>query len=421
MPATVSRIPFFYGWVISLGGAVNASFVLGSAQFALSTFLVPMEEELGWSRAVLFGGLSMRYLLAGLLGPVVGPWADRVNAPRRIMPVGVLLLGGSLSAIRWVDSELIFFFWYGFVGGIATALINLTMWEALVLKWFSRKRIRALVIASTGEASGPMIFPVFITILISLFGWRDAWLWYGIIATVVLMPFSLALRTRPEQMGQTLDGLPDPSPRPTARASATSDPSDVSMTRPDAMRTSAFWMLATAFTLSGITITGFQAQWIPHFRDIGFSAGVAASAVGVYGFFNILARVLWGSLTLRFPLKTLMIAHAIAAGSGIALLLWVVDNEITLFIWASYQGLVLGSFFSLFTLISTEYFGRTHIGAIRGVMMPPSSVSRAGGALLLGALRDIRGTYILSFTIVLVSWGLVVALIASSRRPKRSR
>jgi MFS family permease len=417
----VSRVPFFYGWVISLGGAVNASFVLGSAQFALSTFLVPMEEELGWSRAVLFGGLSMRYLLAGLLGPVVGPWADRVNAPRIIMPVGVLLLGGSLSAVRWVDSELAFFFWYGFVGAIATALINLTMWEALVLKWFSRKRTRALVIASTGEASGPMIFPVFITVLISLFGWRDAWLWYGIIATVVLMPFSLALRTRPEQMSQTLDGLPEAPPRPAARVSTTSGPSDASMTRPEATRTSAFWMLATAFTLSGITITGFQAQWIPHFRDIGFSAGVAASAVGVYGFFNILARVLWGSLTLRFPLKTLMTAHAIAAGSGIAVLLWVVNNEITLFIWASYQGLVLGSFFSLFTLISAEYFGRAHIGAIRGVMMPPSSVSRAGGALLLGALRDVRGSYTLSFTIVLISWGLVVALIASSRRPRRSR
>lgn len=419
--STVSRIPFFYGWVISLGGAVNASFVLGSAQFALSTFLVPMEEELGWSRAVLFGGLSLRYLLAGFLGPLVGPWADRVKAPRLVMPVGVLLLGGSLSAVKWVDSELMFFFWYGFAGAVATSLINLTMWEAVVLKWFSRKRTRALVIASTGEASGPMIFPVFITILISLFGWRDAWLWYGIITTAVLMPFSLALRTRPEQMGQTLDGLPEAPSTRAAQASDTLGPSDVSLTRPEATRTSAFWMLAAAFTLSGITITGFQAQWIPHFRDIGFSAGVAASAVGTYGFFNILARLLWGSLTLRFPLKTLMIAQATAAAGGIAFLLWIVDSEMTLFIWASYQGLVLGSFFSLFTLISAEYFGRNHIGAIRGVMMPPSSVSRAGGALLLGALRDVRGTYTLSFTIVLISWGLVVALIASSRRPQRSR
>ena len=55
-----ARVPFFYGWVVVLGAALNGSFVLGSAQFALGAFLVPMEEDLGWSNSVLFGALAIR-------------------------------------------------------------------------------------------------------------------------------------------------------------------------------------------------------------------------------------------------------------------------------------------------------------------------------------------------------------------------
>jgi OFA family oxalate/formate antiporter-like MFS transporter len=410
------RLPFYYGWFVALGGAVNASFVLGSAQFALSTFLVPMEDELGWSRNIFFGALSLRFLLSGMLGPVIGPLADGVRAPRYMMPIGVLLLGGSLSAVRWVDSPIMFFVLYGFVGAIASAILHLTMWEAIVLKWFSRKRTRALVIGGIGEGSGPLFFPLLVTLFIAWFGWRDAWLWYGVVTTIILMPIALLLRTRPEQVGQVLDGepLPAAAEQPSARAPVHSDES---FTRQEAMRTQGFWMLLLIFTLSGVVITGFQSHWIPHFRDIGISATLAATAVSVYGLLNITSRVLWGILVPRFPIRRLMIAHAFAAGAGVAFLVFVVDGSITLFIWAVYQGLVLGVFFSLHTMICADFFGRPHIGAIRGAMLPPTSLARAGGPLLLSALRDARGSYEAAFVLVLGGWGIMAALTFLSRKP----
>ncbi|MDA1036464.1 MAG: MFS transporter [Chloroflexi bacterium] len=417
-PSATSRLPFYYGWVIALGGAVNASFVLGSAQFALSTFLVPMEESLGWSRTVFFGALSTRFLLAGMLGPLVGPLSDHARAPRFIMPAGVLLLGGSLGAIRWVESPLMFFALYGGVGAVASSLLHLTMWEAIMLKWFSKKRTCALVIGGIGEGSGAFVFPMLVTLLIALSGWRDAWLWYGIITIVVLMPIALAVRTRPEQLGQHLDGLPaDPEPRSLA---TTTVMAEVSFTRHQAVRTQGFWMLAGAFTLSGVVITGFQSQWIPHFRDIGVSATLAATAVSVYGALNISSRVIWGVLVSRFPLQRMMVTHAVAAFLGVAFMVFVVHNTITVFIWAAYQGLVLGSFFSLHTMLSAEYFGRFHIGSIRGAMMPSASLSRAGGPLLLGALRDWRGTYDLAFVVVLGGWAAMASMVFLSHKPRQS-
>ena len=408
-------MPFYYGWVIALSGALNASFVLGSAQFALSTFLVPMEEELGWSRTVFFGALSARYLLAGMLGPLVGPWADGIRAPRIVLPLGVLMLGGSLSAVRWIDSPVVFFAVYGVGGALASSLLNLQIWEAIILKWFSRRRTRALVVASIGEASGPMFFPLLITLFIALFGWRDAWLWYGMLTIALLLPLTLAVRTRPEHVGQHLDGDATPMATGGERPMLSTE---ASFTRDQALHTNSFWLLAAVLMMSGLAITGFQSHWIPHFRDIGFSAGVAAAAVSVYGAGNIASRLVWGGLAVRFSLQKLMTVHAVAAGAGVAFLIMAVDNEVTLFVWAVYQGMVLGSFFALHTLLSAEYFGRAHIGAIRGVMMPPSSVSRAGGPLVLGALRDWRGNYDLAFVVVLAGWGVMLSLLAISRRPR---
>jgi MFS family permease len=413
------RLPFYYGWFIAVGAGVNASFVLGSAQFALSTFLVPMEEDLGWSRSVFFGALSVRFLLAGMLGPLVGPLADGVRAPRFIMPLGVVLMSGSLAAIRWVDSPWMFFALYGVVGAVATSILHLNSWEAIILKWFSRKRTRALVIGGIGEGSGPMFSPLLVTLFIALFGWRDAWLWYGALFLVVLMPIALLVRTRPEQVGQLLDG--DESPSIGAVAAGATDSSapavEESFTRGEAMHTQGFWVLLGIFTLSGIVITGFQAQWIPHFRDIGIGATAAAAAVSVYGALNITSRVIWGSLLSRFPIRRLMVIHAIGAGAGVAFMVFVVDSTVTLFIWAVYQGLMLGVFFSLHTLISAQFFGRPHIGAIRGAMMPAASLSRAGGPLLLSSLREWRGTYELAFVTVLGGWMVMAMAMALARRP----
>ena len=374
-----------------------------------------MEEELGWSRSIFFGALSVRYLLAGMLGPIVGQWADRTLAPRLLLPIGVLMLGSSLSLVRWIEHPLLFFLGYGVLGAFGSALLHLQFWEAIILKWFSRKRTRALVIANVGEASGPLIFPIAITGLVAIIGWRDAWFWYGIATIVVLLPFAFLVRTRPEHVGQTVDNLP---PLTSNSLSRHTTQRDVSFRRAEAVRTRSFWLLAVAYTITGFSVTGFQSQWIPHFQDVGFSAAIAATAVSVYGASNIVSRLIWGALAEFFTVRFLLASHAIAAGIGVMILITLVTNPVTLIAWAIYQGLVLGSFFQLHTLLMTDYFGRMHIGSVRGLLQPPSSMSRAAGALAFAAMRDWRGDYAAAFGVVIGLWAVIAGLALGSKRPK---
>jgi MFS family permease len=150
--------------------------------------------------------------------------------------------------------------------------------------------------------------------------------------------------------------------------------------------------------------------------EIGFSATVAASAVSVYGASNVASRVLWGWLAGRVSIQKLVVAQTIMAGIGVGFAL-IIQNMPMLFLWAVWHGLFLGSYNYLNTLLTAEYFGRLHIGAIRGTMLMPASVFRASGPLVLGLMHGIRGSYALPFAFIWGVWLVVTAMIASARKP----
>jgi MFS family permease len=415
-PSVQARVPFFYGWVVVAAAAVNGSFLLGSAQFSLSVFLVPMEDDLGWSRSTLFIALAVRQVFGGMLGPLIGPLIDKPMGPRIIMPVGALLMGLSLASVKWVSSPLEFMLTYGVMGSFAFAMVNTSMWESVVMKWFVRKRARAMVWTSFGAASASMIFPLLVTGLIAIFGWRDAWLWYGIITLAITLPASVTVRSHPEDVGLLPDGETT-RPNRSTRGESTGE---YSLTRAEAFHTPSFWLIGIAFAITGFTINGYQAHWIPYFREVGFSAGIAAGAVSVYGASNVASRILWAYLISRYSIHKLMVGHTVAAGLGIGFALMIHDTP-ALFAWAVYQGIVLGSYNYLNGLITAEYFGRMHLGAIRGTLLPPSAALRGISAVVLGSIREARGNYTAAFLFTWALWGVTTAALIGARKPKRPK
>ncbi|MEE8518083.1 MAG: MFS transporter, partial [Dehalococcoidia bacterium] len=304
-----SKPRFFYGWVIVAVAAVKGSFMVGSAAFASSVFLIPMQAELGWSRTMLFGALSMRGLVAGMLQPFLGPLGDHPWAPRLVVPIGATLLGLSFMMVKWVEVPWVFYFWYGFVGALGMALISNSIMDAVVLKWFLRRRSQALLWVNQGPGTAPMIFPIVLTGLIAAVGWRDAWFWFGVGTIALLVPLSLLIRTRPEDMGQLADGeAPADNQGPgTQRRPAFQERS---FTRREALRTPAFWTLSVVLALGVFGTPGFQAHWIPYLRDQGFDAGLAATALTTYGLFGISSRFVWAYLTNRFTIRQVFVAQA---------------------------------------------------------------------------------------------------------------
>ena len=419
-----SRI--FYGWYLVAIALVSGAFQTGVGIWGVSVFVSPMEEDLGWSRASFFLALTIRTGLTGLFSPIVGPWRDTPNGPRMLMLFGSIILGGSLIALKWVDNIWEFYLFFGVLGAIGTQGSGGIVTQTILPKWFIRRRGRAMGIASMGGAMGPLFFPITIFGIISLFGWRDAWLFLGVLSLVLLVPLSFMLRTNPEDVGLLPDGDRDHAPdepstprseRPPQSRPRPSRAYEVSLTGRQALRSPAFWLIILAFGLGGLGLQGFQANWIPYLEGKGFAAGTAAIAITVYGVFSMSARMLWGVLADHFMVRYLIVIQSLLTAASVLLLIYVI-GPIMLFVFVIAFGLTMGGSFLLRPLIVANYFGREHIGAITGYMRPFQATTAALGPVVVALAYDAQGSYFWSFVAVMIGYASTAAVIMLAKPPR---
>ena len=399
-----------------LVAATGGVFTLGTGLWSVGAFVIPMEEELGWNRTTLLGGLTVRALVAGALSPFIGPLFDTRLGPRLLSMGTAVLMGVSLIGLRWVDEVWQYYLLFGGVGALANVAGGTVLVEAVVPKWFIRQRGRAVALASMGGVLGP-IFPAGIQAAISAFGWRDAWLALGIFSTVVLLPLAFLIRTRPEDMGLLPDGDTEASAQSPSRRNTNASPA-VDLTRGQAIRTRTFWILVLTFSLTGLGVQGFISNWLPYFQDIGFSATTGALALTVFGIFVLPARFFWGSLADVFPVRLLlMVQHILTA--LVVLLLLNIGNFPLLIAFAVLMGLTYGGYVPLQRLIYPIYYGRAHLGAIRGIMRPALTLASAAGPLVIAGIYDLKGSYTLAFVFVMFMWFVAGLMFLLAKPPMR--
>jgi len=191
----------FHGWYLVGAAVISGAFMTGAGTWAFSLFVLPMTQDLGWSRSAFFGALTVRSLVSGTIAPFIGPLQDSRQGPRRLMFLTVLGMAIGMIALRWVESLIVFYVIFGIVGTLMTVGGADMLVSAVLPKWFIRKRAAALTIASAGQGLGPLIFPVLVSAVIEAWGWRAGWMTIGIAAFVLLFPLAFMVRTRPEDIG----------------------------------------------------------------------------------------------------------------------------------------------------------------------------------------------------------------------------
>ena len=422
---TSSRFPpIYYGWVI-LGVAIIAgSFSTGVGVWGASVFVRPMTEDLEWSRAAFYGALTVQMVVAGVLAPIVGPMQDTRTGPMRLMLLSAVLLGCSLMALRYVDSLWQFYLLFGVSGGIAQVTGGFALAMNILPKWFVRKRGRVMGIAAMGPGLGPMLYPISIQALIDSSDWRIAWFVLGIVVVVLLVPLSFLVRTRPEDMGLLPDG--DSPARPDRALSSVegqqpaSPPQSIAaggLTVRESVRTPSFWLIVAAFILVGVGIGGFHANLVPYYQDSGIAESVAALSATAFAVGSVSFRPVWGLLAERVPMRFL-IGPQLILTAGTVLLILNVGGQTSMLIASGLHGLTISAYITLMGVITADYFGRLHLGAINGVIRPFMAASSAVSPLFIAFLFDLQDSYTLAFLIIAAGWAIAGGLMLLATPPR---
>ncbi len=398
---------------------VAGAFTSGGGFWAFTVFVGPMGDELGWSRTAIYGAMTVRALGNAVIAPLMGPLQDSKNGPRVFAIATALTLAASMILMKWVDDLLVFYLVFGLLGSFANFGSSEMMLSVVLPRWFVRQRGRVLGIGSMGTAMGPLFFPFIATALLVQFGWRDAWVVLGIITLVILTPVSLLVRGRPEDMGLTPDGDPPPTAGTSGggmtgvRAAPSPD-----FTRSQAIVQPAFWLIVFAASMTMLGTGGFHANWLPFFRDEGFSATEGSLAAMAYGICSVSTRVLWGWGAERVTLRRLMAVQALATAVSVLLFL-AIDSRGMLLFAAAANGLALGGVFVMRPMIVASYFGRAHLGALNGIIRPFITGASASSPLIVAWLFDRQGSYDVAFLLIAGCWCLAAFAILLARMPTR--
>src|SRR5215211_5729796 len=298
---------FYYGWAITGTLALTETVSWGVLYYAFGIFLVPMQEELGWSRTALTGAYSVGLLVSALTAPLAGRWLDRYG-PRGLMTLGSAL--GSVLLLVWASVEdlwVLYLVWIGI--GLAMAA---TLYEpafAVLAKWFERGLARALLLVTLAGGLASTIFLPLTAWLVEVQGWREAlFALAAILALLTILPHALVLRRRPEALGLLPDGIePTHSPREeTARALNEPRAEPRSVPLGVALRGPAFWLLAAALFLGTLSQAAIYVHLIPYLAEKDYGLGSAATLTGLIGASQVLGRVVLTFLEDRLPRDAMM-------------------------------------------------------------------------------------------------------------------
>ncbi len=397
--------PTFRGWWI-VGVSFLALFTHGAAtSYLFGLLVVPMENDLGWSRTTLVGALTLATFVSAGLGLVLGPLFDRRGA-RLGMTLSALVGGACLGLLAFTRSPWEYYVLLGVGVGAARTGLEVVGPRTAIANWFVRRRAAAFAWSSGGRAAfGFTMVPVF-AILIEQTSWRAGWAVLGAVELVVLAPLAwLIVRRRPEDYGQLPDGDPplqarrpeahaadlSPSPQPTLPGTGTQ--TEESWTLREAVHTRTLWLIVISLMLTGFPATGVIANMVPYFIDEGLSLSFASSAFAFFGFGAMFGRPFWGYAAGRFGVHASLTLWGFAYSLAIALYV-LASTPATLFAAAWPIGLVIGGAQQLQSQAWPDYFGRRHVGSITGLTVLLVTPSMAFGPLVAAAAFELMGSYI---------------------------
>ena len=252
-PAEEKQPAFFYGWVVVGVGFVTLGMAFG-VWYSFSVFFLAVIEEFGWSRAATSSIFSVFIISQSLMNLLTGHLQDRFG-PRVIIPFGTVLLSLCLAVTSRAHSLWHFYLAYGVFAGAGVSLLGFSSHAGFIPKWFERQRGLALGIAMSGIGFGMLFLIPLAEKSITLFGWRDTYLYMAAVLLFTVCPLNAFLSRRsPQAMGLMPDGDGPDQRRRNRRIAVTIKVVDASWAGEDwtlqkAARTRRFWLLAVAFFL----------------------------------------------------------------------------------------------------------------------------------------------------------------------------
>jgi sugar phosphate permease len=395
----------FYGWRVVFASGTLQFFQSMLMNQAFGAYLAALVQDTGWSKTALSGAAALKSTESALLGPVLGWMIDRFGS-QRIVRAGVILFGIGFMLLSQTETLATFYAAFVVLALGASMCGNMVV-SVAIIQWFQKRRARALSSSQFGAALGGL-FVFVVAWVIQTYGWRVAAFGSGVILIVCGWPLANMVRSRPEDVGQRIDGLPPESELTNTNASspeaAASAPQAIStqgeFTAREALRTSSFWLLSLGHACSLFVVTAINVHAIVHIKEgLGYSLAVASLYITIATAGQFVGVVCGWAIPERIEKRKVTALTMVFHASGMLMLTYA-TGPVILVLSALVHGIGWGLRGPFISAMRADYFGRNSIGMILGLSSLIMVIGQIGGPLIAGAFADWLGDYRAGFTLI---------------------
>ena len=390
-----AKAPLYFGWYVC-AATVFVAFVTTGARSSFGIFIIPLEEEFGWSRFMLSSAVGTGFLVNGLTQPFVGRLFDQFSG-RTVIMVGLIIAGLATASLSLTFNYLFLFFVFGILLSTAMSGASVTNTMALLAKWFHRRRSTVLGINVAGASLGGLTLVPFGMFLLQATSWRVTWAALGLIILVLALPMVyFFIRNDPADMGLQPDGDTEEA-TPDNKLERKRGPIEVEKWS-ESFRSWPMWQISAAYTVCGITTGMIAAHFVPYAIGQGLSGTLAALAFGVMMALNVVGGLGAGFLGDRFGRKNLLAAVYVLRGIAFIFLL-LFPGATGVWIFALLAGFSWIASVPLTTSLTADVYGLRALATISGISFLCHQVGSFVSILAAGLLFDITDSYTLPFAI----------------------
>ena len=352
----------------------------GSSMYVVSVVLPEVQRDFGVSRADASLPYTLMMLGFGAGGLAMGKLADKWGVHVALW-IGAVGVGSGFVLAGMSPNIWLFALAHGLLMGLFGSSSTFAPLLADTSLWWNKRRGIAVAVCASGNYLAGSIWPALAQQGVETMGWRNTYIWIGIVCGLGMATLAFLMRQRPPVLAVAAPG--------SLQSVASEKPFGLSVN-------TAHALLCVAGVACCVAMAMPQVHIVAYCTDLGFGAARGAEMLSIMLACGIVSRLVSGAICDRIGgLKTLVLGSVL---QGIALLLFLpFDGMVSLYVISALFGLFQGGIVPSYAIIVREYFPAQRAGVLVGAVIMATMIGMALGGWMSGKVFDLTGSYHAAF------------------------
>lgn len=390
------RSKVFYGWWIVFYSAILLGVLAPAAVAVANIYQAPVVADFNITNSQFAINNSLVLGMGIFFSPFVSKRLTEGNFKRNYI-ISLLIYALAYIGYGFAPNMLVFYILslvvgYGYLG---VTVLPVTM---LINNWFIQKRGLAMSLALSGLGVGGVVFSQFVTYIINHVGWRQAYMFYGALMLIIIIPIMVfGVKVKPkdvglEPYGQGFDILEEEGDE--------EQQDKLELSFRETLKKPFFILLVLGAILIGLVNNAGLGQFPPVLTEM-HDAAFSATIISVYSAVGIIGKLVLGHMNdLHGVVKSIVYATSLLAFSYILMLFS--ENAFLAVLMAIFFGMgnAVGSVMP--PLVTSAIYSPEQYSSAYGYVNSGIQLGMTVGSLLAAGIAELSGSYNVSWILMAI-------------------